>query len=592
MAKAWDPMSNVMNHAISIFPSHPRDNLPTWKWIILLIANCFLAIVHGYDVSNVANLQSSIYKAFGHIELLSWVVLSYSVCNIALIPLGRKLFQFGDFKTLYLVGMLFLIAGSVISGAAPNISCIIAGRAVMALGSSVIYQGILSFNIIFTYPHELGLVQGSGGACFAMGLVLGPLVGGAFAINEHATWRWAFYLVIPLCAISLVLQALFYPPYRTPTNKSAWANIKEVDWVGNSLHMGVCLLFPISCTFLGESATWGTSSAIATWVMLTIVMITYVLQQSYSIGTMPENRLLAPCSILEDRTVLLTWVCSICGAASYGTMLNYLPIYFAFSRGLSPFDAAVRLLPFIGVFIFFIILCGGLLPAVRFYKPFFIIGSVLLLVGGGLLQTLGTDTHEAAVMGFEAVVAAGLGILWQLAVPACSTFLRSTEDRLNLALLSNIALLGGIAVALAIAGMVYQSAGFQSLKDSLSDRGFSDIDIRELLAGVDSPILANRDPELEQLIMSAITEAIKDCFIILLASGGISFLAACNMKWEALEFKKPGGQQNCRRIVNGPQPHQQRSDVDVLLHDLTMQGDAAGRGSVPRVIIHPHDKRR
>ncbi|OTA70417.1 MFS general substrate transporter [Hypoxylon sp. EC38] len=472
----------------------------------------------GYDVSNVANIQPSIYRAFGHIELLSWVALSYSVCSIALIPLGRKLFQFGDFKTLYLGGVLFLIAGSVISGAAHNIWGVIAGRIVVALGSSTIYQGILSFNIIFTYPYELGLVQGSSGACFAIGLVLGPVVGGAFAVNNHATWRWAFYLVIPLCVISLVLQALFFPRYL-------WTNIKGVDWIGNILHIGVCM-------FLGSTETLGINAAIATWVIFTI--------QAYHIGTTTENRLLSPFSILENRTVLLAWICTICGATSYGTILNYLPIYFAFNRGLSPLAAAVRLLPFIGVFIFTIILCGGLLPAVRFYKPFFIAGSALLLIGGGLLQTLNTGTSQAAVMGFEVVVAAGLGILWQLAVPVCSTFLHDTEDRLNLALLSNMATLGGIAVALSIAGMVYQGTGFQSLKDALSDRGFSDIDIRELLAGVDSPVLANGDPEILRLTLEAITEAIKDCFSIMIASGGLSLLAACSMKWEALEFKKPG----------------------------------------------------
>ncbi|KAI0105146.1 MFS general substrate transporter [Hypoxylon sp. NC0597] len=581
-----------MHYHPSTVPSHPRDNIPAWKWKVLLVANGFLTIVHGYDVSNVANIQSSIYKAFGHIELLSWVALSNSVCSIALMPLGRKLFQFGDFKTLYLGGILLLIAGSVISGAAPNIWGVIVGRAVVALGSSSIYQGILSFNIIFTYPHELSLVQGSTGACFATGLVLGPLVGGAFAVNWHATWRWSFYLVIPLCVISLVLQALFFPRYRMPTNKSVWTNIKEVDWIGNILHVGVCLLFPISCTFLGSTETWGISSAIATWVAFTVIIITYVLQQAYNIGTTTKNRLLSPCSILENRTVLLSWICTICGAASYGTILNYIPIYFAFNRGLSPFAAAVRLLPFIGVFVFTIVLCGGLLPAVRFYKPFFIAGSVLLLVGGGLLQTLSTNTSEAAVMGFEVVVAAALGILWQLAVPVCSIFLRDTEDRLNLALLSNMATLGGIAFALAIAGMVYQGTGFQSLKDALRDRGFSDIDIHELLAGVDSPVLANQDPEVLRLTLSAITEAIKDCFTILIASGGLSLLAACSMKWEALEFKKPSGQQNPEESENGNQFQHQRSDVDTLLDDLIIQGEAAAHETELHAMTHSYDKRQ
>ncbi|OTB09960.1 hypothetical protein K445DRAFT_71236 [Daldinia sp. EC12] len=570
--------------------SHPRDTLPIWKWRALLVANCFLTIMHGYDVSNVANIQASIYKAFGHIELLSWVALGYSVCNAALIPLGRKLFKFGDFKTLCLLSMMFIIGGSALSGAAPNIECIIAGRAVMALGSSIIYQGILSFNIIFTYPHELGLVQGSIGACFAIGLVLGPIIGGAFANNDHTTWRWAFYLVIPLCIISLVLQALFYPRYTMPTNKTTWTHIKEVDWVGNLLHIGVCLLFAIGCTFIGSVGTWGINSGIATWIIFTFCIITYILQQAYNLGTTPENRLLSSSSLLHNRTVLFTWICTFCAAASYGATLYYVPIYFAFGHGLDPFAAATRLLPFICVFIFTIILCGTLLPVLRFYKAFFVVGSILILVGGGLFQLLSTDISESAVMGFESIVAAGLGILWQLGIPVCTTFLPNTDDRLDLALLSNMAQLGGIAASLSIAGMIYQSTGFQSLKDSVGGMGFSDGSIHELLSGVDSPILKNADPKVLQLAVESITNAIRACFIVLLAAGGISILAACSMKWEPLGFNQHMGRQRMGQSGSTQLRHQ-ISDGEFLLDDLNSRGETLGGTLNPLDLVHIRDKR-
>ncbi|KAI2625710.1 MFS general substrate transporter [Hypoxylon sp. NC1633] len=546
---------------------HPRDCMPVWKWRALLVANCFITIMHGYDVSNVANIQASIYRNFGNIELLPWVALSYSVCNVALGPLGRKLFKFGDFKVLYLASMMFIIAGSALSGAATNIESIIAGRAIMALGSSVVFQGILSFNIIFTYPREIGLVQGSIGASFALGLVLGPIIGGAFADNEHTTWRWAFYLVIPLCVISMILQALFCPRYRVPTDKSIWTHIREIDWVGNLLHMGASILFAISCTFLGSIDTWGTSSAIATWVVFTFVVITYALQQAHSISTTPENRLLSSFSLFGNRTVLLTWICTFCAAASYGITLYYVPIFFAFTRGLGPLPGATRLLPFIFVFIFTIIVSGGLLPVLRFYKAFFLLGSAFLLIGGGLFQTLNTDTSESAVMGFETLIAAGLGVLWQLGVAVCTTFLQNTEDRLDLALLSNMAQLGGIAVSLSIAGMVYQSTGFKLLKDAVGDMGFSDGDIHELLAGVDSPILKGGDPEVLRLAVGAITDAVKDCFVIILAVGALCFLAAWSMKWEALEFKKPTGEQS-----GNNQPRRRGPEDVLLLDDLQAPG--------------------
>ncbi|KAL7623195.1 hypothetical protein AAE478_006876 [Parahypoxylon ruwenzoriense] len=560
--------------------SHPREDLPSWNFWALLVSNCFLTIMHGYDVSNVANIQAPIYSAFGHIELMRWVALSYSVCNNALIPLGRKLFKFGDFKTLNLVSMLFIIAGSVLAGAAPTIECIIAGRALMALGTSVIYQGILSFNIIFCYAHELGLVQAVLGACFAIGLVLGPIIGGAFADNEHATWRWAFYLVVPLCVISLILQALFSPHYRVATDKPAWTHIKETDWVGNLLHMGVCVLFAVGCGFLGSIGTHGAGAAIVTWTVFVLVVVAYAIQQACNIGTTPERRLLSSCALLNDRTILNTWICTCGSAAAYGTLLYYVPIYFAFAHAYGPLAAAVRLLPFIGVFIFTIILSGVLLPAVRVYKPFFLVGTALILIGGGLFQTLTVDTPEAAVMGFEALVAAGIGLTWQLGVSVCTVFLHDTEDRLDLALLSNMAQLGGIAAALAIAGMVYQSTGFESLKSAIDGMGlgFSGEDIRELLSGADSPILAGSDPVVMRLAVEAITDAVKSCFTIIPVAGGLSFLAACFMKWEALDFKQPATQQPSGGIDESPGdvPGPTSNDDEFLLSDLSVQRPGTG----------------
>ncbi|KAI0386887.1 MFS general substrate transporter [Hypomontagnella monticulosa] len=558
---------DLQSHRPAAVP-RPRENLPAWKWKALLVSNCFLTIMHGYDVSNVANIQTSVYKAFGHIELLSWIALSYSVCSIAFTPLGRKLFKFGDFRVLYLCSMVFIIAGAALSGAAPNIECVIAGRAVMAIGASVIYQGILSFNTLFTYPHELGLVQGTIGACFAIGLFLGPIIGGVFAHNEHTTWRWAFYLVIPLCIMSLILQALFCPRYRVSTDKSVWTHIKELDWVGNVLHAGTCLLFAMGCTYLGSATTWGTGPSIAAYILFTFLTITYVIQQAYSISTTPENRLLSPASLLSNRTMLLAWICTFCAAASYGCTLYYVPIYFAFRYGLDPLAVAVRLLAFVGVFVFTIMLCSGLLTAVRYYKPFFLTGSALILIGGGLFQTLTVNTPESAIMGFEALIAAGLRILWHLALIVCNTFLQDTEERLDLACLTNMAQIGGIAASLAISGMVYQSVGYQSLRDSVSGLGLSDRDIHELLSGVESPIL--KDPEVLRLAIDAITSAVKGCFSILLATGTLSFLSALYMKWEVLELKKPTVEPRDDWVRH------QRSDRRLLLDDLVILNRTAG----------------
>ena len=94
----------------------------------------------GYDVSNVANVQVPVYEAFGHIELLPWIALAFSLINVATIPLFRKLTGFLELKLVSLIAIIILIVGSALCGAATNINIVIVGRAFIGIGAAGCYQ--------------------------------------------------------------------------------------------------------------------------------------------------------------------------------------------------------------------------------------------------------------------------------------------------------------------------------------------------------------------------------------------------------------------------------------------------------------------
>lgn len=183
-------------------------------------------------------------------------------------------------------------------------------------------------------------------------------------------------------------------------------------------------------------------------------------------------------------------------------------------------------------------LVGGLLPVVRYYMVFFLAGAVLMLIGAGLQQTITAHSSEGKVMGLEALVGAGIGALWQLGLPISSVLLPPAQ-RLDAAALFNMAQLGGVAVALSIAGSVYQNVGFIRIREALADFDFSGDDVRLLMAGAASPISATSEPAVMAAVVGAVTQAILYCFYLTLAAGAICFVAACCMKFEALELKKP-----------------------------------------------------
>ncbi|KAH9892375.1 major facilitator superfamily domain-containing protein [Xylariomycetidae sp. FL2044] len=554
---------------------HPRVDLLVWKWRALLVALNLLAMINGYDVSNVANVQVPIYQYFMQIEYLPWVSLSYSVCNVAVIPLARRLFKFYDFKILSIFALVVFVAGCALSGAAPNMQALIVGRALMAVGAAFLYQGILSFSAIFAYPNEISIVQASVGVSFAVGLFTGPIIGGALADRSYTAWRWAFYLpIFPSIPVGLLLL-LCLPNYRLPSSKSVSTHFREIDYLGAALHAATIVLFGVACTFSGAIWPWTSGSSIGIWFVLAAVAVAYTLQQALSLGTTPELRIFFPWIMLLRRrgrgvrTLLLTTtICTACGAAAYGVVLYYVPMFFAFTRdGLGPLDTAVRLLPFIGAFIVAQFLAGALLPRLRYYAAFYLAGAACLILGGGLCRILGnassgggggpSSTSSAVVLLVAiAIIGAGVGTIWQLGIPVCSVLYCNSSssdsgdahadaadaasDRLDLAAVHNLAQMGGTAISLSVAAAVYQNVGFRLIRDGVGHLGFPDATIRELLAGWACPLLAGRSPEVKDLAVRSVADVIGRCLYLPLIAGAACLAAALCMRFEdAARFEKP-----------------------------------------------------
>ncbi|KAI1362697.1 major facilitator superfamily domain-containing protein [Xylaria arbuscula] len=520
-----------------ITESHPRHKLTPWRWRLMFVVCNVLSLVNGYDLSNTANIQGPVYKAFNDIHLLPWVALSYSICNIVATPLARKLCKFYDIKVLTLSGLVLIIAGTALAGAAPNFVLFIIGRAIMAFGASVVYQGILSFTVIFSYPHEVALVQASIGASFSFGVLTGPVIGAGFAQNEHATWRWAFYLALPIVAIAFLLSVFALPSYSASTEKSVSKHFKEIDWIGHILHSATFISLSLATVFSGSSWPWGSVQQLTIWVVFVTTAVAYIVQQTFCMGVRPERRII-PVYLFNKRIVLLTFLCTLGAGVTYGVALYYTPLFYVFTREIQPLEAGLRLLCLTALFIVAIFLSHGLLGYTRYYMPFFVLGSALVLAGGITHHSITNHTPLAAIMAFSAILGAGVGILWNLAIPVCSAVLETEEERLDQATLHSLAQLGGTAVALSISASVYWNIGLKLVKGAAGFAGFKDIDILGLLSGAESTMLDGFNADIKELVIDAIVETIARLYYIVIAGASIALLASLFLKWEPLEFQR------------------------------------------------------
>ncbi|KAI1199708.1 major facilitator superfamily domain-containing protein [Nemania serpens] len=517
--------------------SHPRQDLGIWKWRLMLIASNILSLVNGYDISNVANIQGPMYEAFGNLTLLPWVALSYSLCNVVTTPLARKLYKFYNIKVLTLSGLAILILGNALAGAAPTLVLFIIGRAIMAFGASIVYQGILSFSVIFSYPGEIALVQASFGASFSFGVLTGPVIGAGFAQNEHATWRWSFYFTLPIIVIALLLCIFTLPSYSASTEKSVSRHFKEIDWVGHILHSSTFISFGLATVFSGSAWPWGSSPQLASWVIFVVAAVAYIVQQTFCIGIKPERRIL-PIHLFKKRVVVLTFLCTLGAAITYGVTLYYTPLLYIFTHEMEPLEAGLRLLSFTAVFILAIFISHATLPLAKYYMPFFVFGGALLLAGAGSYHTITSHTPLATVMAFSGILGAGVGVLWNLAIPVCSAVLETQEERLDQTTLHSVAQLGGTAISLSISASIYRNIGLKMVKDAAGFTGFTDNEVLALLSGVKSTMLDAFSPEVRDLVIEAIVATIRQIYFVIIAGAALCFAASLFLKFEPLQFKR------------------------------------------------------
>lgn len=366
---------------------------------------------------------------------------------------------------------------------------------------------------------------------------MGPIIGGGFA-SSSATWRWAFYINLPLAALSSPILLILFPSFNQGSDKTIWTRIALIDWVGVALNAIVFAFFQVVLTLAGSTWRWDSPGPIVFWIVFGVCLVLFALQQVYSIFTTPEFRLF-PVQFLKHRTHILLYVVTACSATTAFTTIYYVPLFFQFTKGDSAIHAAIRLLPFITVLVTFIMLTGGSLPKVGRYMPYYVISGAFMIIGGALMHTVNPTTSAGKIYGYEVLLAVGAGLSLQTAYTVIIVKVLPKEVPAAIGFI-NVAQIGSIPIALSIAGSVFQNVGYNELRAALSQFNFSEADLRTALGGVESIILKDAG-EVQTLALAAIVRTIGKIWILPIAAGALCFVSGIFMSREKLELEMTAG---------------------------------------------------
>ena len=346
----------------------------------------------------------------------------------------------------------------------------------------------------------------------------------------------AFYINLPLAAILSPIYVFIFPSYNPRKELTNLQKLRRIDFIGSILTAAAFSLFMVVLAFGGSTFAWNSGPTIALWVVWGVCVITLIPQQVFTIFTTFEDRVF-PVHLLKNYQILLLYIATSSAAAASGITIYYVPLFFQFTRGDSALQAAVRLLPYIILFIFCVMLAGGSLPVVQRYNIYYIVGGMLAVAGGALLFTISPTTSPGSIYGYEALVAIGTGLVFQNSYAIAAAIVPKRDHGGAIGLL-NVAQIGSTALSLAIAGTLFQNLGFNTLKDGFAAAGIAlpDDYIRSALAGSISPIFQSGNAVAIEIAIAAVSSTIRRVFGTVLAGGALLLVSGLLMPWSKIDF--------------------------------------------------------
>ncbi|KAL8897231.1 MAG: hypothetical protein Q9192_002685 [Flavoplaca navasiana] len=418
---------------------------------------------------------------------------------------GVKLFGLFNAKYLYIGSVILFMAGSALCGGAPTTNAFIVGRVIAGLGGNGMYMGTLTLLSVNTNDKERPMYIGLTGLVFGTGIVCGPIVGGAFAVSS-ATWRWGFYLNLVVGGLFSPVYLFLLPPFEPRSGQNVGSKIREFDIVGAILSIAILVCTIMAINFGGALYTWQSGRIVSLFVVAGVLLIAFMLQQKFVIMTQPSSRIF-PLDFLFNKEAVLLFVLGCAANAGGYVPLYYIPLYFQFTRGNAALEAAVRLLPLVFLFSSAVIFNGALMSKYGLYQPWYVLGSILLIIGGALSSRITSTSSTASIYGFEVLMGVGAGCQAQTGYAVLQALVDPSRvsDALGFMMLGTQLL--GTTLGLSIAGATFVNVSIKSLRVILPDT--PQTQLYRAITGTSGDILTNLPPPVRRVAIEVIVDAIR-----------------------------------------------------------------------------------
>jgi EmrB/QacA subfamily drug resistance transporter len=457
------------------------------------------------DQTIVSTALPTIVGDLGGASHIAWIVTAYLLTSTVSTPLWGKLGDLYGRKLFFQAAIVIFLFGSVLSGLSQTLVMLVVFRAVQGLGAGGLMVGAQAIIGDVVSPRERGRYQGLFGGVFALATVVGPLLGGL--LTQDASWRWVFYINVPLGAIALFVTAAVLPGHLRGAKRPS------IDYVGTLVLSAAVASLVLVASLGGTTYAWS-SAPIAILGAAGVVLLV--------VWGLVERRVrepVLPLHLFANRVFSATSAIGfVVGFGLFGAV-TFLPVFLQVAKGASPTFAGLQIIPMMGGMLTTSIISGMLISRIGRYKVFPVVGSAVMTLGMYLLSTVNASTSNGLMYLYMIVLGLGLGGVMQVLVIAVQNAVPHEELGVATAGATFFRSIGG-SFGAAIFGAIFANLIGGRLAAALHGHAVP----TGLGATVNPAMLSHLPPALHDAITSAYSSTVGTVFLVAVPIMGFAFL--------------------------------------------------------------------
>lgn len=408
--------------------------------------------------TSVPAITSDLNSASGYF----WIGGAFLLADAAAAPIWAKLSDIWGRKPALLGAVMVFAVGSILAATSVSMRMLIAARALQGTAAGGLIQLVnITISDLFSMRSRtlyFGLVE----VTWALAGGLGPILGGAF--TQLVSWRWCFWINLPVCGTTFVLLILFLDVHNPRT--SIRSGLLAIDWYGTLSILAVTLMLLLGLDFGGATFPWSSPKVICLIVFGAVMIVVFIFSET-RLAKYP----LIPTSIFKSKSTRAALGVAFCQGMVFMGAEYYLPLYFQSVKSARPLRSGVLLLPDTISEASMGVLSAIVIHQTGRYREIMWIGTLLMTIGVGLYINFQTDTSVGEIVGFELLAGLGAGLLFQPPLVAVQAMVSQADTATatgTMGFVRNIA----TSLSVVLGGIVFQN-GMDTRVPSLRAAGLN-----------------------------------------------------------------------------------------------------------------------